>query len=201
MSASKKRAWFDKADVAEVVKAHCLLSGRIRRLLAIREFLIKEVDKKKKGVKTFPVAEWRQLYRKVLYMNRRQFSMFDSFPCSFKGQLENAMVKCLPPGRTSDELVGFNLVFVYYTDNLIPEPFHTAKFATATFVVDEWALENTTSVTPADKAILRSFATEMIEFMNHACSAVLQTGIKDHRLFRERQRFEKCCHDALLFVD
>jgi hypothetical protein len=171
------------------IREHCALSGLIKRMEAIRSFLIDQIHEKRAVCRkgrfrpNDPIID--KLYTSILFGGKKRISSFDRFPSSFKCYLDDLLFRSVKTGNTPS--MGFSLCSVYYGTKTLPlkELQDSMLFNTS-----DWELHD-----PAqDATTLFRFRDEFLGALQHLANSVQRLGHttkKVAELKREITRYSK----------
>lgn len=157
-----------------IVDWHLDIAGRIRYYMDLHGHLIDEFHHKKFVPKTRGVSDFKaqnaatnKAYG-LLYFGRKSWTSFDTWPCSFKGDMDSILCnQLLDPGS---ELV-FLATDLHYNAARYDE------FRRHPFDAKEWQLEKHADVTATDRKILVKFRQDFCAFLDELIDIVNQNPI------------------------
>lgn len=187
---SSLQSWVDKfkklkLDEQDILLKHVKLSGKIQKMINIRNHLI-ELFHANKGVKKkikwhFSNDTTQKYYKSFLFHGQNVISGFDKFPSYFYDRLEEVLFKEMPENAHEKQI---NLICVYYSNY-----FHRNCPLTL-FDKEEWKVEKCSHMTEQDIKTLKKFIKELLDTLDE-CLFVLTNDRCYQKCKKERDRIEK----------
>ena len=181
----------------ELFLKHCKLSGHMRRLRNLREFLIDEIHTKRSSLRRRKYKINPELeipYRTILFGGKKRVTSLDIFPCSYQCALECLLFFDFEQTNIEKVLIDAGhsdiarLTGIYHKPDIVKEIEDETKFDEL-----EWSFNDQDN----DLAKLERFQDEIISYMLRAEELIAQGSPafrKDlNTLKKERKRYAKVC--------
>lgn len=173
-----------------IIDDHLRLSGKINMLVNIRRYLIQQFHSKKmtvnpKSGKYKPNDNYvSRYYDKFLFLNKKQNTDFDIFPCQFRSCLENILIKKL---YNKD----WNYIVIYYDKGSIE--YTEQKEIYSAFDKNQWNIDDDPNITFNDQKVLFKYIEELVAFFDKTIEMCRVHNFKEiiKILVREKNRIIK----------
>ncbi len=151
--------------------------GNIRRHL-IDQIHHKKCELVRNKYKILPGTKTKRIYDVVLFLGKKSQNEFDTWPCEFKNQMENALCEEISCQEPND----FNEIDVYYNVGGDMNPFKDIQNELLAFNVDEWSLDASSEMTEHDLHVIKSFIDQFSAFLDALLSKMTSIiAANEHR--------------------